>query len=119
MLVDTSVWVDHFRHRNQALAALLETGEALCHPFVMGELACGHLRQRQQVLGLLSHLPGAPVADHHEVLSFVERHRLAGSGVGWIDAHLLASTRLAGTRLWTFDGRLRTAARRAGVLGQP
>lgn len=115
-LVDTSVWIDHLRQGNRALAALLEAGEVLCHPFVIGEVACGHLRQRQRILTLLASLPSAPLAGHEEVMRLVDGHRLAGSGIGWLDAHLLASTRLAGVRLWTLDRRLRVVARRLGVL---
>jgi hypothetical protein len=116
ILVDTSVWVDHLRHRNTMLATRLEAGEVLTHPFVIGELACGSLRRRADVLASLTMLPQVPIASHDEVLGFVDSHRLAGSGIGWIDAHLLASTRLAGVNLWTLDRSLATAARRLGVL---
>ncbi len=119
MLVDTSVWVAHFRSRNDRLATLLLQAQALCHPLIVGELACGNLRRRSEVLSLLKELPQAPVVDHEEVLTFVETHRLMGSGIGWIDAHLLSSAMLAGVPLWTLGRRLRAAARRLGVLSTP
>lgn len=111
MLVDTSVWIDHFRSRNAALAALLDAGDVECHSFVVGELACGGLRQRHEVLQLLTCLPQVPEVGHDEALAFLEQHALAGSGVGWVDIHLLASTRLGRTRLWTRDRHLHRVAR--------
>jgi predicted nucleic acid-binding protein len=80
------------------------------HPFVIGELACGSLSQRAEVLGLLEALPQLPLADHEEVLTFIAAHRLHGRGLGWIDVHLLASARLARLPLWTLDRRLAAAA---------
>ena len=115
ILVDTSVWVDHWRRGNARLSALLEEELVLLHPFVVGELALGHLRQRSEILGLLSELPQADAAQHGEVLEFVERHRLAGSGVGWVDAHLLASAALSHASLWTLDRRLVRAAARLAL----
>jgi predicted nucleic acid-binding protein len=106
MLVDTSVWVDHLRSGNRELAEQLEAGFVWCHPFVIGEIACGRLRDRSEILSALASLPGVPTADHDEVMTFVERAGLAGSGIGWIDAHLLASARLAGIGLWTLDRKL-------------
>lgn len=107
ILVDTSVWVDHLRGADEALANLLNTAQVLSHPFVVGELACGNLRNRTEVLSLLQNLPQAPVARDAEVLFFIERHRLMECGIGYIDAHLLAATALIGTaRLWTRDKRL-------------
>ncbi len=114
MLVDTSVWVAHLRLGHARLAALLRERTVLCHPFVIGELACGTLPRRREILGLLSTLPQAPVADHDEVLTLVEHAGLMGCGVGWVDMHLLCSTLLAHTVLWTLDQRL---ARAASVLG--
>jgi predicted nucleic acid-binding protein len=115
VLVDTSVWVDHLRRRNARLVALLERGAVWCHPFVIGEIACGALVRRDEVLSLLAALPQAPTADHTEALAFVEANRLVGSGVGWIDVHLLASAKLAGLPLWTLDRRLASAAGALGV----
>jgi len=110
VLVDTSVWVDHFRRGNEGLATLLERGAVLCHPHVIGELACGGLRRRNQVLSLLLDLPRAPEATFDEVLTLLDRRILHGKGLGWIDVHLLASARLAAVPLWTFDRRLAEAA---------
>lgn len=119
MLVDTSVWVDHFRGGNALLEQRLNQGEVWCHPLVIGELACGNLARRGEVLSLLAALPQAPEARHAEVLLLVESHRLMGRGLGWVDAHLLAATRLGGTRLWTLDRRLETAARELGIRAEP
>ena len=110
ILVDTSVWVDHLRRRNGSLVRLLEDGEVLCHPFVVGELACGSLKNRADILALLRHLPGAPMLEHHEILRFVEAYRLMSTGLGWIDVHLLAAARLARVALWTLDRRLAKVA---------
>lgn len=107
ILVDTSVWVDHLRHGNQVLSRLLEGNEVLVHPFVIGELACGNLANRRDILALLSRLPAAPLADQDEVLLLIDQRRLMGRGIGFIDAHLLAATLLAtDARLWTRDRRL-------------
>jgi len=114
-LVDTSVWVDHLRSGNRALVSLLERDEVLTHPFVIGELACGRVRNRREILGLLTALPSAVVAEHQDVLAFVDAHRLPGRGIGWIDAHLLAAARLSHARLITLDSSLSRAAALAGV----
>jgi predicted nucleic acid-binding protein len=111
ILVDTSVWVDHLRSGDGHLAALLNGSRVSMHPFVLGELACGNLRQRAEVLMLLKDLPQATVARDEEVLFFIERHELMGRGIGYVDAHLLAAVALdAGARLWTRDQRLQTLA---------
>ena len=115
ILADTSVWVDHLRRGNPALRALLDETSVACHPFVIGELACGTLRHREAVLDLLARLPSAPVAQHHEALAVVESRRLMGRGLGWVDVNLLASALLAGAELWTLDRTLRDAAVRLGV----
>ena len=125
ILVDTSVWITHLRSRHDRLAALLDAGEILCHPFVIGELACGSIANRSEVLALLGDLDRTPVATHSEVMGILEDHQLFGRGLGWVDAHLLTSALLAGARLWTFDARLAAAARqfdasytgRSGVAG--
>ena len=120
ILVDTSVWVDHLRRGDAQLAQLLEGAAVLMHPFVIGEIACGSLADRKGVLELLQDLPVAPVADVDELLAFVERQRLFGKGIGYVDIHLLASVALsAGAALWTRDKRLRTAADGLGCAFQP
>lgn len=111
ILVDTSVWVDHLRKGRQELATALVEGRVLCHPFVIGELACGGIRNRVEVLALLAALPQTAVAEHIEVLQFVHTHKLHGKGLGWIDVHLLASAQLMGCSLWTNDRALLAAAR--------
>jgi predicted nucleic acid-binding protein len=116
ILVDTSVWVDHLRRSDADLAQALASGLVLCHPFVIGELACGNLRYRAMVLDALANLAVAPVATHDEAMLFAQRHALAGRGIGWVDVHLLASTALAGdARLWTRDKRLAAVAMELGV----
>lgn len=111
ILVDTTVWVDHLRAGDLALAAALEQGAVLTHPFVVGELACGKLKNRGEVLQLLTELPGAPMATDAEALDFIERRTLMGRGIGYIDVHLLASVVLSGSaRLWTRDKRLAAVA---------
>ena len=111
ILVDTSVWIEHFRVGNEALSRLLDAHQVWVHPFVIGEIACGDLEDRKEILSGLGHLPVVPVAMHSEVLFFLERNRLSGLGVGYVDLHLLASVALAPPmRLWTRDRRLATVA---------
>jgi len=115
ILADTSVWVDHLRKGDPALAALLNNGQVVAHPFILGEVALGHLRQRKAVLSALENLPQIKVARDDEVLSIIDRWALFGVGIGYVDAHLLAAIPLSpGTLLWTRDKRLRTIA---GSLG--
>lgn len=117
ILVDTSIWVDHLSAGEPTLADLLDRGLVLAHPWVRGELALGHLSQRQEILGLLAGLPSAQVATDAEVLAFIEAEQLYGQGVGYVDVQLLAATRLsADARLWTADKRLAGLARRIGLL---
>jgi len=116
ILVDTSVWIEHLRTGTERLRSLLEGDQLLCHPFVVGELTCGTLRNRNEILNNLNALPEARVAGQQEVLRFLEGHHLYGRGLGWVDAHLLASTLLTGCMLWTFDRPLRRAAAALEVL---
>lgn len=116
LLVDTSVWIDHLHHGESALSAALHQQRVLIHPFIIGELALGNLRDRHSILNALMNLPEALVARDEEVMSLIESERLFGSGIGYVDAHLLASVRLtAGAWLWTRDRRLKSAANRLGV----
>ena len=119
ILIDASVWIAHFKRANAALAESLENKQALCHPFIVGELACGDLPSRTATIALLQKLPEAPLMQHEEVLTLVERHGLIASGIGWVDAHLLGSALLAGAELWTLDRPLATAARKLGIAVSP
>jgi predicted nucleic acid-binding protein len=119
ILVDTSVWVDHFRRGDAQLVDLLERATVITHPFVVGELACGILGDRSSILELLQDLPAAAVAEGEEVLGFIERHVLHGKGIGYVDVHLLASVALTeGAKLWTRDKRLRVVAQTLGCAFQ-
>lgn len=119
ILVDTSVWVDHLRAGDTQLAELLEGALVVMHPFVVGEVACGSLADRQVVLELLQDLPAAAVAEPAEVLGFIDRHELQGRGIGYVDVHLLASVALTEqTLFWTRDKRLRVVAQALGCAFQ-
>ncbi len=116
ILVDTSVWVDHLRRDNAPLGELLRAGRVLSHPFVIGEVALGQMRQRKPILAALSDLPRAQVATDDETMSFIESHSLYGRGVGYVDVCLLAAVRLTtGAALWTNDRRLRAVADALGL----
>ena len=106
VLVDTSVWVAHLRDGAIGLEALLNEGQVICHPFIVGELACGNLKNRSEILSLLRALPMAIHAEHEEVMQFIENYSLMGKGLGYIDMHLLASAILSKVPLWTLDKRL-------------
>ena len=103
ILVDTSVWIDHFRNGNSELEELLISNEVMIHPFIIGELACGSIKNRSEILGLLNELPHAVVAEHQEVLKLIEDRKLYGKGIGLIDAHLIASALISKVRLLTID----------------
>lgn len=108
------MWVDHLRRGDLLLAGLLERCDVVMHPFVVGEIACGSLTDRASVLELLKQLPAAMVAEPDEALDYIERHKLYGKGIGYVDVHLLASTAIGGTKLWTRDSRLRATAQELG-----
>jgi predicted nucleic acid-binding protein len=110
ILADTSIWISHFREGQPHLQQALVDSRVFMHPFVLGEIACGNLRARSQTLHSLGRLPSPVSASNDEVLTLLEQHRLFGRGLGWVDAHLLASARLSGCRLWTLDSPLRDAA---------
>jgi predicted nucleic acid-binding protein len=115
VLVDTSVWVEHLRSGTIGLESPLNDGQVVCHPFIVGELACGNLKNRSQILSLLDTLPSAQFADHEEVMRFIETNRLMGKGLGYVDIHLLASAVLTDVPLWTLDKRLSKAAAALGI----
>jgi hypothetical protein len=117
ILVDTSIWIDHLRAGDTTLSALLEQGDVVVHPWVTGELALGTLADRDEILDLLGNQPQAVVADDDEILHLVGSHALHGSGIGYVDAQLLAATLLTpGTRLWTRDQRLAQVSTRLGIF---
>jgi len=116
ILVDTSIWVEHLRKGIPELASLLNKTEIVCHPFIIGELSCGNLKNRKQLLLLLKDLPQVIIAAHDEVLTLIESRNLMGHGVGWVDSHLLASALLSNCPLWTADKKLRSLAAALGVL---
>lgn len=119
IIVDTSIWIDHIRSQHALLSELLEDGKVLAHPFVIGELACGSLPNRETFLGLLNDLPAANVATHDEVMHFVEQAKLYSRGVGYMDIALLASVRLTGgAKIWTRDKRLKQIADELGLSAQ-
>jgi predicted nucleic acid-binding protein len=111
ILVDTSIWIDHLRKGDGELASLLNEGAVLCHPFVIGELACGNLKNRKDILSSLGALPMSTLASHEEVLHLVSDRKLHDKGLGWIDMHLLASALLSNSALWTTDKNLAAVAR--------
>ena len=115
VLVDTAIWVSHLKKGDAVLKSLLKDGEVLCHPFIIGELACGNLKNRAEILSLLKALPQAKVAGHDEVMKFIEIHNLAGAGLGYVDMHLLASALLSKAPLWTADRSLSAAAEKLGI----
>lgn len=115
ILVDTSIWVDHLRAGCRTLAKLLHEGEVLCHPFIVGELSCGNLQQRREIISLLQALPHLDRVSDDEILYFIEKHRLYGKGLGLVDIHLLASCSVGACQLWTKDKRLMKIAEDLGM----
>ena len=115
ILVDTSIWIDHLRRGDRQLAVRLEAGDVVCRPFVIGELACGTLSRRHEILELLAALPRTGQATHGEILAFIDERHLPGGGIGLIDAHLLYAAVAEGHVVWTRDSRLRRIAARLGV----
>ena len=115
VLVDSSIWVNHLRKGDRHLESLLLDSEVACHPFIIGELACGNIRNRSEILSLLETLPSTPTVDMTEYLFFVEQNHLFGVGMGFVDVHLLASAKLSDIPLWTADKKLKEAALRLKV----
>lgn len=111
ILVDTSVWIDHLRQDDQKLSTLLERNRVLMHPMIIGELACGNLKDRSVFLNLWAKLPTILVVTNEEALYFLKRNRLMGKGIGFVDLHLLAAVSLSSEAyLWTKDKRLQRIA---------
>ena len=110
VIVDTSIWIEHLREGNRRLERLLLNAEVMCHPFIIGELACGNMKNRNVFLSLVKTLPQVPAVTLDELIYFIEQNKLTGTGIGFVDAHLLASAQLSGTLLWTSDKQLKTAA---------
>jgi predicted nucleic acid-binding protein len=115
VLVDTSVWVLHLRGGKSGLEWLLDGARVACHPFIIGEIACGNLKNRAEILSLLQTLPVTKLAEHEEVMRFIEDHGLMGRGLGYIDVHLLASALLSGVPIWTLDKQLDAISAELGV----
>lgn len=115
VLADTSVWVAHLRAGNIGLEALLNDDHIVCHPFIVGELACGNLKNRAEILSLLQALPTTAHVEHEEVMLFIENYHLMGKGLGYIDMHLLASSMLSQVRLWTLDRKLKDISSILGI----
>jgi len=110
VIVDTSIWVTHLRQGSRQLEELLLDAQVVCHPFIIGELVCGNIKQRAEFLSLLQSLPMVPMVEPDELLFFIERHALMGRGIGFVDAHLLASAHVSRTPLWSSDKTLESAA---------
>jgi hypothetical protein len=115
VLVDTSVWVEHLRSGNIGLESLLNEGHVVCHLFIVGELACGNLSNRSEILSLLQALPLANHAEHEEVMQLIENYSLMGKGIGYIDMHLIASAILTKVPIWTLDKKLREVSSKLGL----
>jgi predicted nucleic acid-binding protein len=111
IMVDTSIWISHFRKTEETLSDLLMRGMVTCHPYIIGEIACGNLRNRNEIMTLLQSLPMTIQAEHEEVLQFIEMNKIMGQGIGYIDAHLLVSAFLTKVSIWTFDKKLQKVAR--------
>ena len=119
VLVDTSIWIAHLRQGRRQLEKLLMDAAVLCHPFIIGELACGNLKNRNEILTLLQFLPATQTAEFDEILFFIDKNHLMGTGIGFVDVHLLASAQLTGVPLWTDDKRLKSAAVQLNLAYNP
>jgi len=115
VLVDTSVWVSHLRKGNSNLERLLNDCDVICHPFIIGELSCGNLKNRSEILTLLQALPMATQVEHEEVMHFIENKQLMGKGIGYVDVHLIASAVLTDVPIWTLDKTLNEISTKLGL----
>jgi predicted nucleic acid-binding protein len=112
VLVDISVWVSHLRHGNPKLQEMLQEGQVVSHPFIIGELACGNISNRTEIISLMQSLPMLDAIEHEELLLFIEHNKMMGTGLGFVDVHLMAAAMLAGIPLWTQDKSLKQACSR-------
>jgi predicted nucleic acid-binding protein len=112
VLADTSIWVDHLRKSNGQLIELLNNGEVFCHPFIIGELACGYIKNRQEIITALRALPQSAFIEHDEIMVFIEKNNIMGKGLGYIDIAILGSSLVTGIPLWTFDQKLNAIAKK-------
>ena len=110
ILVDTSVWIKHLREGDQNLTQLLEQGLVACHPFIIGEIACGGIKNRHEIIDLLNDLPSTEILDHSDIIDFIENRKIMNKGIGYIDVHLLGSALVSDTPIWTFDKALKKMA---------
>ena len=115
VLVDTSIWISHFRHGHSGLQKLLKGGQVANHPYIIGELACENISNRTEILSLMRSLPMLDVVKHEELLLFIEHHKLMGTGLGFVDVHLMAAVMLAGIPLWTQDKKLKETCSRLSI----
>ena len=115
ILVDTSVWIKHLRESEKNLVRLLEQGLVACHPFIIGELACGGIKNRSEIISLLNDLPSTDILDHNEIMEFIEYRKIMNRGIGYVDVHLLGSALVSETSLWTFDKALRKLANQFSI----
>lgn len=116
VIIDTSVWIAHFRKANAHLQKLLSEGEVFCHHFIVGEIACGNIHNRTEIISLMQALPSTPIAAQEEILSFIDHKKLYGAGIGLIDVHLLASAFLTKASVWTVDNKLQRVAAKLNIL---
>lgn len=112
VLVDTSIWIDHLCNNNDQLFELLNDGKVFCHPFIIGELACGNIKNRNEIIAALQALPQSSIIEHDEIMIFIERNQIMGKGLGYIDIAILASSLVTTIPLWTFDQKLNTIAKK-------
>jgi predicted nucleic acid-binding protein len=115
ILVDTSVWIKHLRESNKNLVRLLEQGVVACHPFIIGEIACGGIKNRNEIISLLNDLPSTDILDHYEIMEFIEHRKIMNKGIGYVDVHLLGSALVSETPLWTFDKALKKIANQLSI----
>lgn len=115
ILVDTSVWIKHLREGDKNLVRLLEQGLVVGHPFIIGELACGGIKNRHEIISLLNDLPSTDILDHYDIMEFIEYREIMNTGIGYVDVHLLASALVSETPLWTFDKALKKVANQLSI----